>query len=470
MSSLSQLPLPAELIHEVIRHLHDSSDCPTCLQTDLSAICSSSSILSAIATPYLYANPVLVSSHDDDSEESSSSYERRLFALQQTVSKTSALGALVQHLQFSHEQPTTATLWKDVVSATPHLRTLSGVETFFPDADEEEFDSDAASSSFAALSGLTRLQTAVVHDETLTDLSLASLFASWPSLETLALGSVIADDSRYSDLATLSRTKLKHLYFTDFDLDYTRPSERDDALAALPPLKTLSIDYTFGFTLLSVSRFLSQSPLHAARLRNLEFRRQMRKDNTLSDLSATLAAAPNLQSLDVALSVYSKDESATHYYSLDDLPLLQSTSLRALSYSTIYATPDLAIADSGDDFERLLIASLPALPKLEKLCVGTVVKTREDALGVNMWTALRDEVERVGSVLTTDPEALGKGGKRVLLVVEDEVKMEMAAERMSELKRGLGRGGVVCAVSGPEEECVDEEGLEGEKECAGEEV
>jgi len=456
--SLSQLPLPAELIHEVIRHLRASSDCPACLQTDLSSISSSSRILNAIATPYLYATPVLVSSHDDD-EESSSSYERRLLALQKTVASAPPLGAFVQHLQFSHEEPATETLWKHVVSSTPHLCTLSGIETFFPDADEEDSGIDSSPCSFSALSSLSHLQTAVLHDETLADQPLSTLFTSWPSLQTLALGSIIADESRYSDLAALASTKLKHLYFTDFDLDYSRPSERDDALAALPPLETLSIDYTFGFTLRSISRFLSQSPRHGATLQTLEFRRQMRKDNSLSDLADALAAAPNMQKLDVALSVYSKDESAPHS-SLEDMGLLQSAELRELSYVTIYATPDVAASDSGDAFERLLVASLSSLPKLEKLSVGTAVKTREDAPGAQIWVALREEAEREGSVLTADPEAIGKDGKRVLLVVEDEVRMEMAAERMSEIKRGMGRGEVVCAVAGPEEEVEGKECVE----------
>jgi len=472
MPALSQLPLPVELIHEVIRHLCASSDCPTCLQTDLSSICASSRLLNAIATPCLYAAPVLVSSHNAD-DESPSPYEQHLHALRKTVASAPALGALVQHLQFAHEEPATALLWKDVVSATPQLRTVSGVETYFP---EDEGSSDAAAAAFAALSGLSRLRTAVLHDETLSDRSLASLFNAWSSLETLALGSIIADGSSYADLAALSSTRLKHLYLTDFDLDYTRPAERADALAGLPPLETLSIDYTSGFTLDGVARFLSRSARHAAGLRTLEFRRQMRQDNPLSDLSAVLAAAPALRRLDVALAVYAKDG---HHALDDDLPLLRSAELRELSYATIYAAADLAAADSSaaPAVERLLIASLPSLPQLQTLRVGTAIKTREDAPRAHPWTALRDEADSDASVLTTDPAALGRNGKRVLLVLDDDVKLEMPAQRISELKRGLGRGAVVCAVSGEEEQeagagagaeaAAEAEEAAEAKECAG---
>lgn len=440
-ATTSSLPVPPEIVHEIIRHLTLTSDCSSCLQTDLSALAASSKILSAIATPYLYSSITLHTAHDAPEP---AAYERRLTSLLHTLQSTSN-GALIRHLQFSRSQPATADLWSSIVALTPNLHSLHGIDSLFSPHDDP--DEDAQTLAADALLALSHLRKAALYQETLP-CPLSSLLSAWSSVETLALGEIVADDSTFQDLAHLSPS-IKSLFFHDFDLDYSRPEERDDALATLPPaLATLAIDYSLGFSLDGVARYLAQTPAHANTLKNLEFHNQLRRNNPVRALKQCLAAAAGLKRLALSLTRYPADIA-------EQPEFLESASLEVLEWRGIYTTP-AAAAGGNDEFLHTLISSLGGMPRLRVLRVGCEVRGAE----VDMFCALREECERAGSVVTMDAMEVGKGGKRVF-VEFDAVGGTAGAERALGMKFGTGVEGGVCAV------VKEEEGKEEEGECAG---
>ncbi|KAA8896073.1 hypothetical protein FN846DRAFT_966527 [Sphaerosporella brunnea] len=463
MSSVSTLPIPPELVHQIIRHITVSSDCPSCLQADLSSLTASSRVLKAIATPYLYSSITLSSHHGD-----SASYSRRMRALQRTLFTTN-YGRHVINLQLSPFDETTVSLWASITKSTPNLHTLYGVENFFcQDSDVEsslsDEDGDSDSAALSALIGLSQLRTAVLHDEILP-IPLEYLLSNWKNAHILVLGAIVAEGSRFSALpAAVSATAVKELYFHDFELEYEEKTERDDALASLPPLEVLGINDTFGFTLSGLSRFLQQSPAHAQRLQKLEFTRQQRRANPLFDMISVLSSATSLKSVDISLKAFSTDPVCSF-----PEEVLASNSLEELSYRTIHASSGVS-SSAESDFERLAINSLSSntlLPKLRKLTVACKPHADEEQQQQEAWATLRKECTREGGVLTQDPAELGKNGKRVLLVVEEDVALPtVAMDRVLEMKRGA-EGAVVCAVADAEEvneqvegkECGDSDGL-----------
>jgi hypothetical protein len=442
MSSVSRLPIPAELIHEIIRHLTVSSDCPSCLQADLSALAASSQVLNAIATPYLYSSITLSADHGEHHR-----YDRRLRVLLRTL-KNTTFGRHVKNLQFSPWEEETGELWASITALTPNLETLYGVEHFFPsaliDALEPDECTELGAAAVTALTGLSYLRKAVLHDEVLT-VPLERLLENWKKVEVLVLGAVIADGSRFPTLAAAISPSVRELYFHDFDVDYHDQRERDDALALLPPLEVLGISDTLGFTLSGVARLLRQSPLHAQRLHKLEFIRQLRRSSPLSSLAEVLAEGTSLKTVDIALKCYSSDPAEPF-----PTQLLASTSLEELSYRVMHS-PQSAVTDAAAAreaaFEVWLLDSLKAgaLPKLNKLTVGNEPRASvsSDELPP-LWTRLKTECERQQGVMTMDPEQLGKDGKRVLLVVEEEMPAAVAANRVVEMKRGAERGAALC--------------------------
>ncbi|KAF8244681.1 hypothetical protein K440DRAFT_609120 [Wilcoxina mikolae CBS 423.85] len=452
MAAVSRLPVPPEIVHEILRHLSLSSDCASCLQTDLAALSLSSKVLHAIATPYLYSSINLATLHD------SSTYEHRLHSLLHTLS-SSQLGEHVQHLQLSHSEESTEKLWAKIAARTPNLRILQGVETFFPTESDDD-DEDHATESARALQGLRNLRKLVVHQEELP-VRLSQLLGSWPELESLVIGDITADGSSFSDLSALGGGKLRELFFYDFDLDYATPEERDDAIASLPALETLEIEYSLGFSLSGVTRFLQQSSAHANRLKSLAFRQQLRRGNSAKAVAEVLEAAQGLRKLDLSLIRYGND-------AVGEMPEegLASQTLEELEWRGIYASHEAA-ASGNDEFVHLLVNSLHQLPRLARLAVGHEIRGRAGAEGeeLQMFGALRTECDREGSVLTEDAEEIGKNGKRILLVVQEAGKGENWSERVAEMKRGVaGAEGTPMCAGGKDGEMSDGEG-DGEKEC-----
>lgn len=448
MPAASRLPVPLEIVHEVIRHLRLSSTCSSCLQTDLAALCASSRALNAVATPYLYSSINLATLHNQ------ASYTARLHSLLDTLSTAGHLAGHVRSLQLSHLEPATKECWSKLVVCTPNLRVLQGVDSFFPpdadyaDADEAGHDFEAAMQIVAALQKLTAFQKMVLHQE-VSPVRLSQLLGNgrcWPQLHTLALGCVVAEGSTFSDLSVLGAQKhLEHLFFYDVDLDYATPTEADDALAHLPPLRTLSIQYSLGFSLDGVARFLRQSPAHARRLHALEFRHQLRHANSPVGVAAVLREAVSLRKLNLSLT--------RRGCAVEQLPDrdLASASLEELVWTGVYNSPEAyrASAPDGrfDDFVALVIASLPQLPALRRFVVGVeICGVDPDPL---VFAALRAECARDASPLTLDPAELGaKPGKRVLLELLQAVE-RCNARQIEEMKHGVleaARDAPPCAV------------------------
>jgi len=338
------------------------------------------------------------------------------------------------------------------------------VETLFPteseDDDSEEGAEESAEESARTLQGLRSLRKLVMHQEELP-IRLSQLLDSWPELNSLVIGDLTADGSSFSDLSALGGGKLNELFFYDFDLDYATPEERDDALASLPALEMLGIQYSLGFSLSGVTRFLQQSPAHADRLKTLVFRQQLRRGNSAKAVAEMLEAAQGLRKLDLSLVRYGNDV-------VEEMPEegLASQTLEELEWRGIYASHEAA-ANGDDEFVHLLVNSLHQLPKLGKLTVGHEIRGRSIAEGeeLQLFASLRTECDREGSVLTEDVEEIGKNGKRVLLVVQEAGKGENWSEKVAEMKRGVAgvEGTPVCA-GGKDGEMSDGE-EDGEKEC-----
>ena len=442
MQAASRLPVPLELVHEVIGHLRLSSTCSSCLQTDLAALCASSRALNAVATPYLYSSINLATLHNQ------ASYAARLHSLLDTLSAAGHLAGHVKSLQLSHLEPATKECWTKLIACTPNLRLLQGVDNFFPpdgdyaDADETGDDFEAAMQVVTALQKLAGLEKVVLHQE-VSPVRLSQLLGSgscWPQLHTLALGCVVAEGSTFSDLSVLGAQKhLQHLFFYDLDLDYATPTEADDALARLPPLRTLSIQYSLGFSLDGVARFLRQSPAHAGRLHTLEFLYQLRHTNSRAGVAAVLREAVGLRKLNLSLT--------RHGRAAEQQPdcCLASASLEELVWVGVYNSPEAyrASVPDGcfDDFVALVIASLPQLPALRRFAVGVeICGVDPDPL---VFAALRAECARDASPLTLDPAELGgkrgKRGKRVKRVLLELIQtVEMCnARQIEEMKHGV---------------------------------
>lgn len=292
---------------------------------------------------------------------------------------------------------------------------------------------------------LPALRTAVLYQECLP-VPLGELLAAWPALDTLVLGDLSGDDIVYADLAAMG-AGVRNLHFHDFEAE---GADGDAALAALPAhLESLRIDYSLGMSLRGVAQYLPR----ATRLRELAFVNQLRGSNGAADVLACVRAASGLRRMELGLVRYPRD---AH----DAVPFgaaLENATLEELVWRGVYM--DAAAAGSGEDeLVELVVASVDSLPKLRLLRVGATVRGGGD--GVEMYAGLRAVCARDDSAFTDDAAKVGAGGKRVLVVFEDDAGF-VDGPTAASMKLGEdAEEGAVCGVFKVE----DEE----EKECTGE--
>jgi hypothetical protein len=408
MASSYTLPIPPELVYNILDNLVRSSECSSCLQTDLAALCASSKLLRKFATPYLYRAINLTTLHDKDT------YAYRQNALIRTLSTTSH-GIHTHNLLLP---PTVPNKWLQIATHTPNLRSIQGVDTFFPE-DHDEDEINTATNLLATLP----LKILILHSEELP-VRLHTLLT--PTIETLVLGELFAEESSFNDLRALAGNNLKEVIFHDFDVDYDTARERDDVLASLPAMESLVIDYTLGFSLSGVIRYLQQSKVHATKLKNFEFKQQLRSGNSLKDIATMISCAKGLQTLRMSLIKYPNDPVSEG----PEDGFIASDTLEEIEWTAINSAPD----GSEDQFLRLVLDSLPHLPNLKRVAMFDETRGGSGAEAVGL--------EKEGYVFLREGEEVEQGEKRRVIYVVDAGRK--TTERISEMKSGVKGEELVC--------------------------
>ncbi|KAI5806970.1 hypothetical protein EDC01DRAFT_637660 [Geopyxis carbonaria] len=474
----TKMPIPTEIVHLIINELEKSSDCRTCLQQELSAVARTSRYFCNIATPYLYSNICLRSHSDIDPDERTDKYEKKVGLLKRTLDETPYLATLVKKLRFDHElENATMNLWTSVVSQTPNLEILQGVNKFFQDAEVQE-DDDVRRSENArvlnVLSKLPKLSQAVMHLEALP-CNLSTLLGHWPRLETLVLGDVQdAGDNEdedediecsYSDLIKALespdgfRKSLKNVYLHDCDLDFSSSKERDLLLPSMPALDRLGVNKSQGIYLSGVSSFLLQSPVHSQQLHTLDFHGQPRDKNSLTDIVNLLQHAKGLKNLSLNLVTWPED-------GVDEDPeeLLASSSLEVLNWTATYKWFPGRVLQEDKQFYELLERSLKAkaLPKLKTMTLGHEV-FQQVGHEVEIPADFTNSVERFFSglaergLVSYPKEKPSKAPVTAYVLATHEVKVRqcISENRVEHLKRGVIKN--ACGKDDDEDSVIEED-------------
>lgn len=373
MASLASLPI--EIATLILDALSSSHECPACAQNDLFALTLVSRSVSAIATQQLYS-AITLRPHD------TATYESRISVLKNTLASQPVLASYVRRLRFSHElAETTRANWPSVVTLTPNLSVLQGVDTFFPevDSDEEDAGDGTLDGNVGALCALPRLSQAVIHHEVMP-CAVSTLLRSWQSLKTLVIGNIATSydhddaDCSFSDLSygLQSCTKLRNIYFHDCDLEWSSTEERRAGVwSSLPPLERLGIEYSLGesFSLPAITEWLSSGRRIAETLHTLDFHRQLRSGGGVREFAELLAVAKGLKRVSISLTWTAKDEP-------DSMGVVfRSSTLQEMRFVVSYMKVSGRQSGAGgeEEFEEVMMRSLKtpgALPELRMLTVG----------------------------------------------------------------------------------------------------